>query len=634
MIKFDQSKANEQEVLITNGLGGYSLLSTSGINFRKYHSLYTVSLKAPVARTHILSKLLMTLSIGGKSHQLNADLKEASDSKYSYATSVTNTGAVIEKYEVEGVCVTRRRAFDYLTSRMGICYEIVSDVDAKLTISPLFNIRDHHDAVPVTMEDYSYDYVLESKALICKTALSGAVLVSELEFTPNVRLSETSYYKTETRRGYPDLENHYCPGDYSYAISKGTQEFSMTIDLEMHEVGHAKEIIAKEEKRITDFERNVNLKDKRFEPLVLASDQFIVERSTTGTKTVIAGYPWFTDWGRDTMIALPGLTLETGRYAEALELIETFIAYQKQGVIPNNFPDDDEEPMYNTADATLWLYQAIFAYYQKTKDDASIKRLFPKLEEMFSYLLAGTINDIYVDEDGLMSTGNEKTQLTWMDVKVNGWVVTPRHGKAVEINALFYNALCVMDAFSKIVDADRDYAKLASKVKLKFNELFWNEKENRLYDLIIDGVRHDIIRPNMLFAISLPFTALNRDKWEAVVNTAQDHLLFDYGLRSVSPEDKDYHGKYEGDLLSRDGAYHRGAGWGWLIGPYLEAHYKTFNDKDYIKERLDLLLPHLNQAAIGSISENFEGDAPNAPRGCCAQAWSVAEVLRIVRMME
>lgn len=307
------------------------------------------------------------------------------------------------------------------------------------------------------------------------------------------------------------------------------------------------------------------------------------------------------------------------------------------GIIPNNFPDEGEAPMYNTSDGTLWLFNALYLYYQHTKDLQSIERLFPKLMTIINYHIQGTINDIFMDTDGLLSSGNEATQLTWMDVKVNGWVVTPRHGKAVEINALWYNALAVMNAFSKVLGIPPDametsFESLMALTKKSFNDLFWNERGHYLYDLIIDGKPVDIPRPNMIFSISLPFPVLERKKWLPVVEYVGRHFKVPYGLLTLRREDPEYHGKYEGDLLSRDGAYHRGTAWGWLIGPYLEAHYKTFGEPETIKQSLDELMNHLDEGIHGSIAEIFEGDAPHAWRGCSAQAWSVAEAIRLYKM--
>jgi predicted glycogen debranching enzyme len=379
--------------------------------------------------------------------------------------------------------------------------------------------------------------------------------------------------------------------------------------------------------------------DATLRRLVQAADDFIVYRKTTGKMSIIAGYPWFSDWGRDTMISIPGLTLSTGRSEEALQMIEGFIEMAYMGIIPNNFPDEGEAPMYNTSDGTLWLFNAVNAYYEATGDLDAIRRLYPQLMQILNHHLQGTINDIFMDTDGLLSSGNEMTQLTWMDVKVNGWVVTPRHGKAVEINALWYNALAIMNKLTKLLNIGNeamevDFEALLGQVKASFNDAFWNAKDQNLYDLIIDGEPVDIPRPNMIFAVSLPYPVLEERRWKAVVNYVTKHFKVPYGLLTLRREDKNFNKTYEGDLLSRDGAYHRGTAWGWLIGPYLEAHLKTFHDRSIVKADLEMLFTHLDEGIHGSISEIFEGGEPHAQRGCSAQAWSVAEALRIWKLIK
>jgi predicted glycogen debranching enzyme len=375
---------------------------------------------------------------------------------------------------------------------------------------------------------------------------------------------------------------------------------------------------------------------KEINRLVRASDDFIVFRDSIGGHTILAGYPWFTDWGRDTMIALPGLTLTTKRYAEALEMIEGFLAYTREGIIPNNFPEAGEAPMYNTSDATLWLFNAIYAYYKETGDKAAISRIYPQLMRILTYHINGTFNEIYMDDDGLLSTGNARTQLTWMDVKVNGWVVTPRHGKAVEINALFYNAMAITDYFAGILRQTptiegKTLQQYMACTKVAFNTVFWKEdgSETRLYDLIIDEEPIDIPRPNMIFAVSLPFPVLKASRWEAIVRYVERHFKIDSGLLTLRRDDKDFQPLYSGSILKRDGAYHRGTAWGWLLGPFLEAHYKVYGKQAYVAEAVERCLRHLDEGIYGSISEIFEGAFPHKQRGCSAQAWSVAEILRI-----
>ncbi|MCP4417281.1 MAG: glycogen debranching protein, partial [Chloroflexi bacterium] len=372
--------------------------------------------------------------------------------------------------------------------------------------------------------------------------------------------------------------------------------------------------------------------------LVLAADQFIVKRSVqrstaqdTNGRSVIAGYPWFSDWGRDTMIALPGLTLSSGRPEVAASILRTYAQFVDQGMIPNRFPDAGEQPEYNTVDATLWYFEALRAYHAATNDDELLRELFPILQEIIQWHQRGTRFNIKMDEDdGLISAGEEGVQLTWMDAKVDDWVVTPRIGKPVEINALWYNALCSMVDFAQLLNKeDAEYRALMQKVKTGFAR-FWNEEMGYCYDVIdgTDGL-DGRLRPNQLFAISLVHSPLTVVQQRSLLEACGRHLLTAHGLRSLSPDDKAYIGHYGGDRYERDGAYHQGTVWGWLIGPFVSAHLRVYGDKAAARSYLEPLMQHHIQAhAVGSISEIFDGDAPFTPRGCVAQAWSVAELLR------
>jgi predicted glycogen debranching enzyme len=380
--------------------------------------------------------------------------------------------------------------------------------------------------------------------------------------------------------------------------------------------------------------------------LVMAADQFIFQppgrhkdrvwarAAGDEVRTVIAGYHWFGDWGRDTMISLEGLTLTTHRYTEAGWILRTFAHYIRDGLIPNLFPEGRETGLYHTADATLWFFHALSRYLDFTGDLVTLRLLAPKLQTIMAAHLNGTRFGIKVDPgDGLLMQGEEGYQLTWMDAKVDGWVVTPRRGKAVEINALWYNALCSMAEWMKALElaqeADR-YAQLASRARESFNRRFWCEKAGYLYD-VVDGEAGDDIscRPNQVFAISLPNAALDVSHWAPVMDVVTGELLTPLGLRSLSPRDANYKAYYDGDLRVRDAAYHQGSVWAWLIGPYVDAWLKLNPDHPgEARKFLSAFRQHLDEACIGSISEIFDGDPPHTPRGCVAQAWSVAEVLR------
>jgi predicted glycogen debranching enzyme len=373
--------------------------------------------------------------------------------------------------------------------------------------------------------------------------------------------------------------------------------------------------------------------------LTRAADQFIVARGEH--KTVIAGYPWFTDWGRDTMIALPGLALATGQIETAKSILLEYARYVDQGMLPNRFPDVSDEPEYNTVDATLWFFEAIRALLQTTNDfEFARSNFYDVLTEIIEWHVRGTRYNIHVEEDGLLAAGEEGVQLTWMDAKVGDWVVTPRRGKPVEIQALWYNALCVMARLANEFgdeDAESRHIEMASRARDSFNRQFWNDELGCLYD-VVDGESRDAsIRPNQIFAISLHHTLLPLDKARLVVECVERELLTPYGLRSLAPSDPRYRGRYEGDAMSRDGAYHQGTVWAWLIGPFISAYLKAFGDDPRTPQRVaDWLSPfqqHLGEGGLNQISEIFDGDAPHTPRGCIAQAWSVGELLRVMNSL-
>jgi predicted glycogen debranching enzyme len=376
--------------------------------------------------------------------------------------------------------------------------------------------------------------------------------------------------------------------------------------------------------------------------LQLAADAFVIRRAD-GASSLIAGYHWFTDWGRDTMISLPGLALTTGRFELAKDILSSFLKYCDQGMLPNRFPDRDGAPEFNTVDATLWLFHAVHQYFLATGDLEFLRdEAFPKLEEVIDWHLKGTRYGIRMDAaDGLLSAGEPGVQLTWMDAKIGDWVVTPRQGKAVEINALWHNAMCVMESFSrKLKNKERAhfYQQLRSVIQRSFNRVFWDAEANCLFDCIQDGVPDKKIRPNQIFAISLPHPLLPSHRAQAVVQVVKEKLLTPYGLRSLAPGDPDYRPTYRGNGNERDSAYHQGTVWAWLIGPFVDAYLNAFGESEetchYLKSLFEGFRQHLSEAMLGSISEIFDAEAPHAPKGCAAQAWSVAEVLRSYRKLE
>ena len=368
------------------------------------------------------------------------------------------------------------------------------------------------------------------------------------------------------------------------------------------------------------------------EQLALAADQFIVQRSTQGNqegKSILAGYPWFADWGRDTMISLPGLTLATGRPEIARDILETYSKVIDQGMLPNRFTESSNKLEYNTVDATLWFFVAIYTYFTRTGDNHLLESIFPDLQNIIEWQIRGTRYNIKVDgSDGLLYAGNSGVQLTWMDAKVGNWVITPRTGKPVEVNALWYNALRIMAEFSEKLGLQADQYETLSNLAKKSFDRFWHNEANMCYDVIGGPNGPDpTLRPNQIFAVSLPFSPLSKKRQRAVVDVCASQLLTPCGLRSLSPDDENYIGVYGGSPRQRDRSYHQGIVWGWLIGPFVKAHLRVYGDKKAARQFLEPLLDQLMSHGLGSVSEIFDGDPPHSPRGCIAQAWSIAEIL-------
>jgi predicted glycogen debranching enzyme len=447
-----------------------------------------------------------------------------------------------------------------------------------------------------------------------------------------------------------DTEDLYSPGVFVIELTDGESlTFVVSTDANAvsdFETAQAEEI---ERRRMLITSTSVTVDQDWVAQLILAADQFIVTRRSRTLSiehgldghSVIAGYPWFGDWGRDTMIALPGLTLTTGRFEVARSILLTFAQHLDRGMLPNRFPDVGDEPEYNTVDATLWYVSAIEAYTRHSRDLELAAEVFAALVDIVAWHRRGTRYRIHVDpDDGLLWAGEDGVQLTWMDAKVGDWVVTPRVGKAVEINALWYNALRAIAGLATQLgkhDIADELTIAAEGVKTSFAR-FWNQERGCLYDVIdgpagekgADGRRHDpSLRPNQIFAVSLPHSPLDPVRQRAVVDTCARHLVTSFGLRSLAQGHPDYVGRYGGDQRSRDGAYHQGTVWPWLLGPFAEAHFRVHGDVDLARSFLRPLGGHLRHAGIGSVSEIFDGDPPHGARGCFAQAWSVAETLRV-----
>jgi predicted glycogen debranching enzyme len=446
-------------------------------------------------------------------------------------------------------------------------------------------------------------------------------------------------YLEEANRGLDFREDLFTHGYFSFDLSSKNPLAFVAAALNEKGIVSTRQVEeweAQETARRLAIKAHPDSVDPFAQQLQLAADAFVIRRAD-GASSVIAGYHWFTDWGRDTMISLPGLTLTTRRFDLAKSILSSFLKYSDQGMLPNRFPDRDGPPEFNTVDATLWLFHAVHEYFLATNDLTFLREeAFPKLEEIIDWHLKGTRYGIGMDAaDSLLKAGEPGVQLTWMEAKIGDWVVTPRQGKAVEVNALWHNAMRVMEMFSRTFKNEERtefYRQRALAIQKSFNQFFWNADANCLFDCILDGVPDKKIRPNQIIAVSLPYPLLSLDRAQAVVQVVKQELLTRYGLRSLAPDDPEYRPIYRGDRYERDSAYHQGTVWPWLIGPFVDAYLNAFGRSaesvGYLKSLFEGLRQHLSEAMLGSISEIFDAEPPHTPRGCGAQAWSVAEVLR------
>jgi predicted glycogen debranching enzyme len=654
----------EREWLVTNGLGGYASGTIAGACTRRFHGLLIAALPAPLGRMMMFNHLSETLrGTDFQTTRLSAAERIGADFDPSVAALVEfrlESGLPVWSYEIDSTRLERRIVLPHLQNTVCILYRVLeSPGPVRIRLRPSFHFRPHEGAVhSETPPDYSVvarngRFEVHSEVapeLRMWTAAPRSSLVCDGGQLCEVR------YRLEEDRGYDSRGMLWSPGYFRLDLEAG-QEAMLAATTESWESVRdidAPQALAAEMERHDRLlaQASAEKADELHRKLVLAADQFIIRPATRSSdaarahaagddvRTVIAGYHWFTDWGRDTMISLEGLTLVTGRFSEAGYLLRTFGRYVRDGLIPNLFPEGQREGLYHTADATLWYFHALHRYLQRTGDRDTLRQLLPTLHDIVRHHIAGTHFGIGVDPtDDLLTQGQEGYQLTWMDAKVGDWVVTPRRGKAVEINALWYNALRLMERWSRESGdgaAATALGERADRTSASFNRRFWLEEDRYLSD-IVDGERGDdpAIRPNQLLSISLDYPVLNPEHWKDVVNCVESHLLTPFGLRTLAPGHRDYKATYSGDLRSRDAAYHQGTVWTWLIGPFVDAWLKVYpGERDRARAFLTGIDGHLNEACVGTISEIFDAEAPYYPRGCAAQAWSVAEVLRVKELME
>jgi predicted glycogen debranching enzyme len=649
-----------REWLLTNGLGGYASGTIAGTLTRRYHGLLIAALPAPLGRVVLLNQLAERVGLAnGALASLSHERQLEGDPQSPMALSLTEfrleNGLLIWCYSAVGTVLERRILMPHLQNTVYVTYHLVSGAGpVRLELRPLLHVRPHgmpvgeplQGSYELTMSGDRYEVVASPDLPPLRLCLQDAVgtLVVDRRIVHDV------FYRREAEGGYEAHGSLWSPGYFSTQLVPG-QEVTLIASAEPWTTVLALQADAAQAAEHTRRQQllaaaHPDTRTDTAAELVLAASQFIISPAgrvadTTRARalgdeerSVIAGYHWFTDWGRDTMISLEGLTLTTGRHTEAGWILRAFARFIRDGLIPNLFPEGFQRGLYHTADATLWFFHALDRYLEVTQDHSTLALLLPKLLDIVDQHRRGTLFGIGVDpQDGLLRQGQDGYQLTWMDAKVDDWVVTPRRGKAVEINALWYNALRLLEEWGREALGEQvaaDLAATAERAWKSFNERFWYAEGGYLYDVIDGPEGHDhSCRPNQVFAISLRHPILDRTRWEPVLTTIQQRLLTPVGLRSLAPDHPDYKPRYFGDLHARDAAYHQGTVWPWLIGPFIDAWLRVHpTDRARARGFLEGLVPHLGEACLGTVSEIFDAEPPFTPRGCVAQAWSVAELLR------
>jgi predicted glycogen debranching enzyme len=633
----DFKESIRHEWLETNGLGGWASSSIIGCNARRYHGLLVAAIVPPAERMALVSKLDETIVIAQTRFELGVNNYGGviHPNGNHHQSSFTRDLFPQFVYEAGGVILKKTIAMVHGENTTLIIYDVIkAEQRFTLELLPLLSVRGYHSLMHVNgavhHEASFSDHIFKTKAYDGTPDIFIKIPGADYYHNPNWYFHFN--YDIEKYRGLDFAEDLFAHGNFSVSLGQG-DSLGIIISTEDPSGRDAKELLAKESsRRQLLFKDQPN--DETLQQLLLAADQFVVKRDED-LKTVIAGYHWFTDWGRDTMISLPGLCLSTNRFDDAKKILAAFAKTVSQGMLPNRFQDNGAPPEYNNVDGTLWYFIAIYKYLQATNDKQFVLgELLPVLKEIIDWHFKGTRYSIHSTEDGLLYSGEQGVQLTWMDSKIGDWVVTPRTGKAVEINALWYNALSIYSLLLELEgsnDAAIQIKQKALLAKKSFNDQFWNNEAGCLYDVVNGNEKDDSLRPNQLFAISLPFSLLENQKAASVIKIVTEKLYTPVGLRSLSPGDPSYTSCYEGDSFKRDSCYHQGTVWSWLLGTYVDALIKIGTDKSLVKNVVENFTYHLNEGCIGSVSEIFDAEPPHAPKGCAAQAWGVAEILRVIK---
>lgn len=629
------ARGQENCYLLTNGLGGFSSMTMTGSAARNDHAVLMVCVQAPNHRYNVVHRLAESLRIGEKLFPLSTqELADGSrEEGYRYLSAFVYEGSPLWKFQIAGVEVRKEIGMKHGENTVAIRYRIQNRKKCPVTleVTPFFQFTKKGEDLSPEQKMARRENVIASNGLELKFTTNGTVVGIE-------ETRELYYYSYDVCDGRRETGSAMADHRISLTVS-AEKEAVLKIVYSLEDAKQDADVIFKEMKQYQKtLKEQAGFRSPVACELAKSADAFVSKRESTGGSTILAGYPFFEDWGRDTMIALPGICIATGQYDTAKEILRTFAVHEQKGLMPNLFPEGGNEPLYNTVDAALLFVNCVYLYYEATKDQAFVEEMYPVMERILKGYREGTDYGIHMDEDGLILAGEGLWQVTWMDVRVGEILPTPRHGKPVEINAYWYNALCIMERFAALLDQKWEYPGLKEQVKQSFAEQFWMEEKHCLKDLVSDTEADRQIRCNQIWAVSMPFTMLDPDKEREIVETVFETLYTPYGLRTLEMADREFHPVYGGAMEERDMAYHQGTVWTFPLGAYyltfLKVNGYTEEAKKIVKGQLEVLESALREGCIGQLPEIYDGENPTRSKGCFAQAWSVGELLRVYEVIE
>lgn len=628
--------------LLTNGLGGFSSLTMTGAVARNDHSVFMACTKAPNHRVNMVHRIKEELGIGETKYVLSTQefADGTKEEGYRYLTEFSFGILPLWRYLTSGIEIEKEIAMAQGSNQIAVNYHLKNrgQKEAVLCVTPFFQFEPKG-------EDLKEDKIFSRQEQKITDGKYNLFFETNGEAEEFQEKKETYFYRYDECDGRRENGTASAVYQIKKRVKPGKEtDLTVIYSLESQIGMDAKKLFDKmKEEQIHHQEKLIKtsgLKNKLAQTLVCGADKFLSKRESTDGLTILAGFPFFEDWGRDTMIALPGICISTGRFESAKSILRTFAFYEKDGLMPNLFPEGENEPLYNTVDAALLFINCVWLYYEKTQDIKFVEEMYPVMQRIISGYERGTNFNIHMEEDGLISAGAGLDQVTWMDVRVGEILPTPRHGKPVEINAYWYNALCIMQKFSEVLKKkeEQKYGELAQKVKESFAREFWIEEKHCLKDVISETKADTQIRCNQIWAVSMPFTMLDEEKERQIVDTVFEKLYTPYGLRTLDPKDEEFHASYGGEMIKRDLAYHQGTVWTFPMGGYYLAYLKVNKDsreaKEIVAKQLEVLESAMREGCIGQLPEIYDGEIPVSSKGCFAQAWSVGEILRVYEKLE